>query len=127
MIDTCLQGDCKRVLRILSTLIKSGLEPTLIAWALTREIRSLITLLHGIAKGKTLQELFNTQRVMEKRKPLLQQALKRMNVIALYALLRHMAKIDAMIKGAMTGNLENELTTVCLNLAGISLFPALEQ
>jgi DNA polymerase-3 subunit delta len=124
LVDTCLQGECKRVLRILSTLIRSGLEPTLIAWSLTREIRSLITLLHGVSKGKSLQELFNTQRVIEKRKPLIQQALKRTNLTKLYVLLRQMGKIDAMIKGAIDGNIENELTTICLSLAGVTLFPA---
>ena len=124
LVDTCLQGDGKRVIRVLNSLLKSGVEPTLIAWALLREIRSLVTLLHGAATGKSLQELFNAQRIMEKRKPLIQRALKRLDLIHLYRLLRDMRQIDTMIKGALAGNVENELTTVCLALAGISIIQA---
>lgn len=121
LVDSCLQGNSKRVIRILSSLLKSGAEPILINWAIAREIRVFITLLQGVAKGQMLQELLNIERVMEKRKPLIQQALKRYNLAYLYHLLRRIAYLDSMIKGSIKGNIENELTAVCLLFTDVSL------
>ncbi|MEW5838465.1 MAG: DNA polymerase III subunit delta [Pseudomonadota bacterium] len=51
--EAIAQGDSKRALRVLHGLQQEGVEPILIAWAITREIRLLADLSTRIALGET--------------------------------------------------------------------------
>jgi DNA polymerase-3 subunit delta len=44
LVDAALGGDAKRALRILSGLRAEGIEPVIVVWALTRELRTLALL-----------------------------------------------------------------------------------
>src|SRR6185437_13595456 len=77
LVDSALAGDSNRSLRILDNLLTSHIEPTLLLWAITRELRTLADMKHSLNKGGTLANIFNQFRVWEKRKSSVSFFLKR--------------------------------------------------
>ena len=73
--NATLVGDAYRVTRVLSHLKFEGIEPTLILWALSREIRNLVQLLDQKERGTPINELL--QKEWQSRKALVKSALQR--------------------------------------------------
>lgn len=117
LADAVLGADPSQVLRILQVLKAETMEPTLILWALLREIRQLIQLQQALAQGKTLSVVLNEQGVWEKRKSYVSQALRRLSLESLYVILQQAAHIDRVIKGAAIGNVWDELMKLSLALS----------
>jgi DNA polymerase-3 subunit delta len=124
LVDTCLLGDAKRATRITQGLRGEGVEPVLVIWALSREIRSLVPMAISVASGKRPEQVVAHPSVWAKRKPLVAAALKRHSVASLQQMLQHASKIDRIIKGLSAGNVWDELLQLALSLAGVQLFPA---
>lgn len=104
LVDSALAGNLKRSLRILNNLAAENSEPTLILWALTRELRTMSELAKKIQQGVTLASLFSTYRIWEKRQSCVRLFLKRHQQKACWNLLAEGAAIDRIIKGAAPGN-----------------------
>ena len=51
LVDAALTGDAKRAMKILSGLRAEGIEPVVVVWALTRELRTLANLSDTISQG----------------------------------------------------------------------------
>lgn len=119
--DAALQGDAKRVLRILTGLHGENIEPVLILWALTRELRVLATLA-GMLKNSSLENALQQQRIWEKRKPLFRYALKQHSLSSVQHLLQQAGRIDKIVKGMAAGNPWNELEQLGLAIAGTKLY-----
>lgn len=117
LVDSALLGKTDRTLRILQNLCDEDVEPTLILWALTRELRTLAELQRKIAEGGVLSNLFNAFRIWEKRQPIVRAALQRHKQTHYWDLLIHAAKIDHVIKGAETGNVWDELSKLIIGIA----------
>jgi len=54
LVDAALIGDARRALKILSGLRAEGVEPVIVVWALTRELRTLAGLTDTISQGMDL-------------------------------------------------------------------------
>lgn len=115
LVDQVLLGKKKQSLRILNTLKNEGIEPTIILWALTREIRSLITMAHHIKKGQSIDQSMSKQFVWEKRKPMIRTALQRNDLNRLENALNQAANIDKIIKGQQKGNRWDEFETLIIH------------
>ena len=114
--NAALLGDAKRVTRILSHLQFEGIEPILILWSLTREIRYLIELLNQQKQGIPTHQLL--QKEWKSRKALLATALQRQNIQSLLDCLQKANRIDGMIKGLKSGNYWNAIESLALSIAG---------
>ena len=125
LVDTSLAGDAKRVTRMIQGLRGEGVEPVLVIWALSREIRSLVPMAVSVASGQRPEQVVAHPSVWAKRKPLVAAALKRHSLADLQRMLQHAAKIDRVIKGLTAGNVWDELLQLALTLAGVRLFPTL--
>lgn len=112
--DAMLQGKSKRLYRILSSLQTEGIEPILVLWAITRELRTLIKIAHSIEQGIPLEQALQKHQIWEKRKPLFRHALQHHNSVNLYPLLQQAGTIDQIIKGLQLGNVWNELMSLAL-------------
>ncbi len=123
LVDTCLSGDAKRVARMIQGLRGEGVEPVLVTWALSREIRSLIPMAVSVSSGQRPEQVVAHPSVWAKRKPLVAAALKRHSLTDLQHMLQHSAKIDRVIKGLSAGNVWDELLQLALSLTGVRLFP----
>ncbi len=118
LVECALSGNSKRCLRILSNLQAEGLEPLLVLWALTRELRTLSDIAYQLKQGLTLQSLFAKHRIWEKRQPGVRRFLAKHTTQNCWEMLSQAANIDKMIKGARPGNVWNELQLVTLRMAG---------
>ena len=76
LVDAALQGDSAHAQRILSGLKAEGIEPVLVVWALSREIRSLASMAQEIASGASTARVLADYHVWEKRKPVMDGALQ---------------------------------------------------
>lgn len=122
LVDYCVAGLAAKAVRVLWGLQAEGLEPPILLWALAREIRSLLSMQERLAAGYTLEKVFLEFRVWDRRKPLLQIALKRHSSYSLFKMLGECEKIDRRIKGFDSASCWDGLLQLVLALAGLNLF-----
>jgi DNA polymerase III subunit delta len=114
LADTALGGDAVRAVRILRGLRDEGAEPVLICWSLARELRAAC-LLGGNARPEAVMPGY---RLFGPREGILRNAARRLGVKTLRALLREATRIDRVAKGAAAGDVWNDLSALCMAMAG---------
>lgn len=118
LVDNALGGDALRTTRIVQGLCNEGIEPVLVLWALSREIRLLASMSYEIHKGMPDERALARFGVWEKRKVAVRQGLRRHPPRAWWHMLRRAGHIDRIIKGVSGGNVWDELLQLSLMLAG---------
>jgi len=118
LTDAAIQGQAARTQKILQVLRQEGTEAPVALWALSREIRTLLTIQQGLNAGVPYDTLCQRERIWGKRKQLMRKAAQRCQPQMLMSSLERCFHIDQMIKGARQGDLWLELSSICLNLAG---------
>ncbi len=121
LVDTALSGKADKTFKIINGLRSEGVEPILVLWALSREIRSLSAMAAEVRKGAAIETVLGQQRVWERRKPLVREALKRHSLGRWYAFLQHCSRIDRIIKGAEVGKPWDELLQLGLSMTGMTV------
>ena len=117
LVDAMLAGNSQRSLRILNTLFAEDAEPTLMLWAISRELRTMSEIATQQSQGGALSSLFSKYRIWDKRQPAARAFLKRHSPDNCWKLLLSAGKIDRIIKGAELGNLKIEFERILLNAA----------
>ena len=107
---------------MLDGLRAEGVEPPVVLWALTRELRLVCVMAVEVADGGAVDAVFATHRVWDKRKACLRTALRRYPPARWRGLLRQAARIDRVIKGRAQGSVWDELLQLLLAMAGRPLF-----
>jgi DNA polymerase-3 subunit delta len=121
-VDTVLVGDVQRSVRQLQGLRAEGIEPVLIAWALTKEIRSLSQITYALKSGQRQEQVFKSFRIWANRKNAILRAMKRHAQPQIWQrFLAQTVQIDRMIKGVSRGNPWDELQHLSLQVAGVNL------
>lgn len=90
LANAAIAGDSSRITGIINSLKADGMEPIIILWSITREVRQLL----------------NTKYQ--------QRTLPTLSVQKLQAILIFASKIDQMIKGIIPGNVWDALLALCL-------------
>lgn len=98
LTSAVLKGETARVWRILQHLKNDSSEYTLILWALTKELRALITL-HSKRHTTALPTLYRQLQIWDKRIPEVQLALARLSQSYCEKALCAAAAVDCAIKG----------------------------
>jgi len=119
LVDAALAGDAAYAQRILSGLRGEGVDPVLVLWALSREIRSLTAMARQL-QGGSLSQVLASNKVWDKRKPQVSAALKRIRGRQWWQLLQRCARLDRVIKGRSAGSAWDELLQLTLSLAGLN-------
>lgn len=122
LADAALAADPARAVRILNTLRGEGVEPPLILWALSRDIRLLAELAYAQVANRRVD--LQRKGVLKKRHGLLQQAARRGDTRHWRQLLAACARVDRCIKGQESGDPWDELLQLTLSLSGRTLFGA---
>ena len=122
LADAALAPDPSRAVRILNGLRGEGVEPTLILWSLTRDIRLLAELAFAQVANRRVDLM--RQGVLKKRHALVQRAARRGDTRHWRRLLADCARIDRCIKGQERGDVWDELLQLTLSLSGQPLFGA---
>lgn len=120
-VDTCLAGDGPASVRALRGLQAEGVAPSLVLWAMTREIRLLEQCATGIAAGQQEAQVFSKYRIWQKKQPLFRAALRRGRSARWRALLQTAARADRVIKGRAPGTEWQALQVLGLGLAGVRI------
>jgi DNA polymerase-3 subunit delta len=114
LTDAVIAGDAARALRVLGGLRTEGVEPTLVSWALCREITLLARLSYAQAHGENLDNALARMGVWRQRQPAVKQALRRYGAPRTREYLRQAAEVDGIIKGAAPGRPWEALTALVL-------------
>lgn len=121
LADTAVSGNIVKALRILGSLRSEGVEPVLIAWALTREIRSLAAMQYAIDAGQSVQAAIAAAHVWNQRQAIVRSALSRHSGASMVRLLTAAEHADRAIKGRAVGNAWDALLGLVTELAGPAL------
>lgn len=128
LIDKALAGDSRSAVKTLQGLRGEGSETTVVLWALAREIRTLCQIAQSTQQGQSFDWACKNNGVWDKRKPAVQQALRRLQLAQLQLMLRKANAIDKAIKGMRDADPWDELMDLTLNLSGVtSLSPTVQK
>ena len=124
LVEATLTGDAARCVRILRGLEREGIAPSLIAGTLAWQIRSTAQFAQAVAGGTSLEQALSRNPVWNRRKGQLARALKRHGPRFWQDALSQLREIDKMAKGAQSGDPWQTLTALCIEIAGLALFPS---
>jgi DNA polymerase-3 subunit delta len=116
LTEALLQGDPVRFTRMLRGLLAEGEAPNLILWVITDEIRTLLKVGQGRARGASMAELCRTHRIWGDKAKWIEPMLAQLTSQQLKRALLEAARIDAMIKGLLPGQVEDALEALGLSL-----------
>jgi DNA polymerase-3 subunit delta len=117
LIDSALQGDAAHALKMLQGLRAEGTDATVVLWGLSRELRLLYQCKTDIERGQNQNQALQSQRVWDKRKPIVSAGLARHSLPALANLLHQASLADHSIKGLADGNPWDKLSQLVLELS----------
>ncbi|MBM4199149.1 MAG: DNA polymerase III subunit delta [Gammaproteobacteria bacterium] len=112
--EAVVTGDAARALRILSGLRGEGTEPTLVLWAITRELRNLWSLKQGDDPSRR-----PGPRLTSAQLAALERARPRASRLPFARLSSRALRADRMIKGRLAGDPWDELTLLCAEFCGL--------
>ena len=104
LADAAMAGDAARAIRILGGLREEGVEPVIVMWSLTRELRTLAMLDDAIRQGTDLASAMQTLRVWSSRQGLVRSCVGRHTHGAFHRLLKASGRADAAAKGQRYGD-----------------------
>lgn len=119
LADSVLAGDGARSCRILNALKGEGVEPVLVLWSLTRDVRQLVGMADPVARGEAVAKVLTRFRIWQNRKEVFSKALNRLSGQTCSALLRRCAELDKVIKGQAAGRPWDELLQLSMQIAGV--------
>lgn len=99
LADSALAGDAKRAMKILSGLRVEGVEPVIVIWALTRDLRTLANLSDAIRQGMDLSSSMQKAGVWSSRQSLVRSCVGRHQSGMFYQLLKAAGRADRAAKG----------------------------
>lgn len=104
LADAALAGDAKRALKILNGLRAEGLEPVIVMWSLTRELRTLARLSDLVRQNVDLGSAMKKSGVWSNRQALVRSCVSRHPRGDLYRMLKAVGRADAASKGQGPGD-----------------------
>jgi DNA polymerase-3 subunit delta len=116
LVDAALAGDVPRTVRVLEGLKAEGEEPVMVLGALLRQLKELASFAVEIEAGTPAQRV--TAGVWERRRPLIQAALKRRKAMGWQRLLKRAQRSDRVMKGRAYGRPWDELLELTTQMAG---------
>lgn len=118
LMDQALQGNAAHAIKMLNYLRSSGMEPPVLLWAVTRELRTLARMAALIANGQAPAQALAQHKVWDNRKSLVQNALQRLSLRLIQRCLLEAARIDQCHKGLGSGDPWDGFTNILLWLSG---------
>ena len=104
LVDAAVSGNAKRAMKILNGLRGEGVEPVIVMWALTRELRELAKLADAVRQNIDLGAAMQRQRVWNNRQAMVRACIGRHQHTELYRLLKATGRADAAAKGQAAGD-----------------------
>lgn len=115
-IESLIAGQVSRTLSILESLREEGIEPTLILWGITRELRLLAEMAQQYQQGMRCDTLLSTYRIFARRQAAVRHFLSTHTHEDCWHYLNQVAELDQLAKGALPGNFWQALQLFCLRV-----------
>lgn len=96
--DALLENHKSRAMHMLSQLKAEGTAMPIVLWALFKELAILLKLKSAQEAGTNLNAMWSSLRIWDKRKPLYQSALNRLNLLQIEKMLAVAANLEARLK-----------------------------
>lgn len=116
--EAAMKGQTARALRILEGLKGEGVEPTLILWALNKDLQWIARAQAMMRNGQTADAAMNALYVWRPRQPAMKLALKRLSARDVKGLLLDAANVDRAIKGVVRTDPWIEFEALVARFAG---------
>lgn len=117
LTDAAMAGDAARATRILGGLRSEGVEPVIVMWALTRELRTLSKLDEIIRHGGDLGSAMQKSGVWRNRQGLVRSCIGRHQQGSFYRMLKATGRADAAAKGQRAGDPWQMASDIVIGLA----------
>ncbi len=117
LADAALAGDARRAVKILGGLRAEGVEPVIVVWALTRELRTLAKLDDVIRQGGDLGGAMQKSGVWRNRQGLVRSCVGRHQHGDFHKMLKVTGRADAAAKGQRAGDPWQIAADVVVNLS----------
>jgi len=117
LTDAALAGDATRAVKILGGLRAEGVEPVIVMWALTRELRTLSTLDDVIRQGGNLGSAMQKNGVWRNRQGLVRSCISRHQQGSFHRMLKATGRADAAAKGQRAGDPWQMATDIVVGMA----------
>jgi DNA polymerase-3 subunit delta len=115
-VEHLIAGNKQKALQILASLQNEGIEPTLILWGITRELRLLVEIALERKAGSTFEAIFQKKGVFAKRQANIKQFLSRASIADCLHYLKAAGTLDKMIKGVLPYSAWQALQLFCLRM-----------
>ena len=119
--EAAMRGQTARALRILEGLRGEDVEPTLVLWAVNKDLQWIARARSLMRRGQSAESAMNALYVWRPRQTAMGQALSRMNGHTLRNLLLDAERVDRTIKGVVKGDPWLELERLVARLAGVKV------
>lgn len=119
--EAAMRGQTARALRILEGLRGEAVEPTLVLWAVNKDLQWIARARSLMRRGQSAESAMNTLYVWRPRQSAMAQALGRMNPHTLRNLILDAERVDRAIKGVVKANPWLELERLVARLAGVKV------
>ncbi|MGI9199676.1 MAG: DNA polymerase III subunit delta [Woeseiaceae bacterium] len=116
LVDAALGGDTKRAMKVLAGLREEGVEPVIIVWALTRELRTLASLADLLANGADLSSGMQKVGVWRNRQALVRTCVARHQPRDFHRLLKSTVAADQAAKGQLRADPWQVITSIVFEL-----------
>lgn len=117
LVDAALTGDARRALKILSGLRAEGVEPVIVVWALTRELRTLASLTDTVSQGTDLASGMQKTGVWRNRQALVRSCIGRHQHGDFHRLLKAASHADQAAKGQLRADPWQLSTDIVLGMS----------
>jgi len=114
-------ADSARALRIIEGLREEGIDATLVLWGVNKDLQWLARVAASVAKGQSVDSAMQAAGVWRPRQSAMKQAIHRLKLVSLRALLFDAAQVDAAIKGVNRRDPWVELRGLVARMAGVRL------
>ena len=121
LIDTALSGNTAQSLRILQSLMAEGSEQIAMLGAVSAELRKLYNCAEQLANGHGIDRVLDGARVWDKKKALYKQALRRLKLPELAALMQLAARSDSALEGQSDDDGSQLMQQLVTRLSGAQL------
>jgi DNA polymerase-3 subunit delta len=99
LADAAVEGKAARAIRMLGKLRGEGVEPVIVVWALTRELRVLARVAESVQTGASLGSALQKSGVWRNRQGIVRSCVARHSAADFYRLLQIARRADAAAKG----------------------------
>lgn len=122
--EAAMRGQAARALRVLEGLRGEDFEPTLVLWAINKDLQWMARAQSLMSKGQSADSAMNAIYVWRPRQAAMKQALARLAPAALRGLILDAERADRAIKGVLRIDPWVELEGMIARLAGVKLASA---